>query len=589
MKSSTRSLLLFLWENLNLKRKRQLFILLALMLVSAACELLSLTLFFPFLNILNNPNDLSKVNYLNLLPFDIYSLDPILVMILTIIVFLLAITASGILRVLAIYVSYKLSALIGNDVSMKAYKTIINLDYQNHLNIDKSKIITSLTDHVRFTQRTIDNLLIATTSIIITFSVLCFLATIDINIIIIMISVFGPSYFLINQINKKKINIISKRLFMSINKQMQIIRESLLMIREVKTNKLEEDYIDNLRVTDRSLRISLAEGAFFAQYPRFFLEVIGFITISILALVIKSSNNSSNLLVSLGGFALACQRVIPLMQLAYSNLISVKKQIPSVKQIISILEMENIKLRDVNLLNYENKRYCFKEKIEINNLSFSYKNSEKKVLNNINLVLNKGDHLGIIGESGSGKSTFIDLLLGILEPSSGEILVDGKPLIKYLNYSFWKNQKAPISYVPQDFFIKEGTFLDNIIYNNNKKVNFDHAVECARKAVIKDFIESTQNSFYTIISENGKNLSGGQKQRLCIARALYNKPEILILDEATSALDEETSEKLLIELSGLDKKVTIISISHDLNCLKNCNRIIEIDKGLIINNNENLL
>ena len=167
------------------------------------------------------------------------------------------------------------------------------------------------------------------------------------------------------------------------------------------------------------------------------------------------------------------------------------------------------------------------------------------------------------------------------------ILVDGNSLTKYLNYSYWKNRKSPITYVSQDFFIKEGTFLENIIYGS-KKENFDYkyAVECARKAVIKDFIESTNESYDSLVVENGNNLSGGQKQRLCIARALYNKPEILILDEATSALDEETSHKILSELIKLPKAVTIIFISHDLNSFRNFNKIIEIDQGTIKNIHE---
>ena len=468
MKNNIKTLQI-LWKNIKPRRQKQLFFLFLLMLISAFCELMSLALILPFLEILNNSDSLNNSDYFRYLPFNTEILDNNNLFLIIIISFLTAFTLSGCFRILTIFFTYRLSALIGNDIGTKAFRIILNLDYQDHLKLDNNKAITCLTEHVRKTQRIIENILSLLISLVISSGIILFLIKNDVNAILIFLFIFGPSYYLINRINNKKVKVVANTMFTKIKLQMKIIRESLFLIREIKTGKLEDNYIYNFYNADKDLKISYGNASFLNQYPRFILEIIAFFSITILALIIKSSSQTSNLLIALGGFALASQRMLPLIQLAYSNWLKLREHAPSLREVVNLIDNYEKKTHKQYIYNKRNLNLGFNKKIEIKNLSFSYKNTKKSVLKNINLIINKGDRIGIVGESGSGKTTLIDLLLGLLNPTSGQILVDNISLKKYLNINHFVRGNSPISYVPQDYFIKEGTFIDNIVYSNNLK------------------------------------------------------------------------------------------------------------------------
>ncbi len=221
-----------------------------------------------------------------------------------------------------------------------------------------------------------------------------------------------------------------------------------------------------------------------------------------------------------------------------------------------------------------------KSLIHVENVDFSYKNSDKKVITNLNLDINEGEFVGIAGPSGCGKSSFIKLLTKLEKNTDGNIIIDGKNLDSLSR----KDISNIIALVPQNPFIVAGTIKENICYGIKRKISLEEIKEATKKAYIDDFIESLPNGYDTILSEGGSNLSGGQRQRLAIARIFLRKPKILILDEATSALDN-TSEKYIqkqIEQLQKENKVSIISIAHRLTTLQNCDSILVFDKGKII-------
>ena len=220
--------------------------------------------------------------------------------------------------------------------------------------------------------------------------------------------------------------------------------------------------------------------------------------------------------------------------------------------------------------------------IQVKNVYFKYKNSDKDVISNLNIDINKGEFIGIAGPSGCGKSSFIKLLTKLEKNTSGNIIIDGKNIENLSR----KNISDIIALVPQTPFIIAGTIKENICYGINRKVSDEEIKQSASKAYIDDFIESLPNGYDTIISEGGSNLSGGQKQRIAIARIFLRKPKILILDEATSALDN-TSEKYIqkqIEKLQKENNTSIISIAHRLTTLQNCDSILVFDKGQIVQN-----
>jgi ATP-binding cassette subfamily B protein len=204
-----------------------------------------------------------------------------------------------------------------------------------------------------------------------------------------------------------------------------------------------------------------------------------------------------------------------------------------------------------------------------------YSGETKFALQNISLTINKGARIGIIGETGSGKSTLLDILMGLLRPTSGDILVDGIALNEGSLRS-WQNR---IAHVPQNIFLSDGTIEENIAFGSPSE-DIDHQLSqmATEQAQLSDFINSLPNGLSTIVGEGGLKLSGGQRQRIGIARAIYKKADVIIFDEATSALDAETENAVIKSINGLSKDLTIIMVAHRITTLKDCSRIIKLDK-----------
>ena len=218
-----------------------------------------------------------------------------------------------------------------------------------------------------------------------------------------------------------------------------------------------------------------------------------------------------------------------------------------------------------------------KRNIQLKNISFFYKDPDKKILQDLNLNIEIGSRIGIVGASGVGKSTFLDLFLGLLPPTSGQITFDGRSTFEDLCFENWQKD---IAYVPQEVFLFNRSIAQNISLNSfNKDVDYDLVIKSLKEAQIYDWVLSLDDGIDYLIQENGSNLSGGQRQRLSIARALYRRPRFLILDEPTSSLDQNTEKEILKTLLKLDKHITLIIVSHNINSLSKCDFIYKLING----------
>ena len=284
----------------------------------------------------------------------------------------------------------------------------------------------------------------------------------------------------------------------------------------------------------------------------------------------------NSILPMLGMFSVAFYRIIPSVLRIVRALQTLNYDTPVIDQLLLSLKQksdEEFKKKYQNL--------NFLKKISVQNLSFTYSKNQKKIINEVNLEIKKGDRIGIIGKSGIGKSTLVDLILGLLNPTKGNILVDGKDIKE--NLKGWRDL---IGYVPQKINVIDGSLRDNIIFGFNSLENSEIVIKLNKIIKItelEDFIKNSKNGIHTIVGDKGLDLSGGQLQRLAIARALFKSPEILILDESTNALDEITEKKIiknLIENKG-EQNQSIIMISHNRELLKFCDRIYEIKNQML--------
>ena len=220
----------------------------------------------------------------------------------------------------------------------------------------------------------------------------------------------------------------------------------------------------------------------------------------------------------------------------------------------------------------------FKKDIVLDNVSFSYEDTSKPALYDINLKIKQGQSVGIIGSSGAGKSTLVDIILGLLSPTTGKLIIDDTEINK-TNISSWQKN---IGYVSQSIYLLDDTYKKNIGFGlSNKKINDSELKNAIKLSKLKELIETLPNGVDSLIGESGVRISGGQRQRIGIARALYKNPDLLVLDEATSALDNETEKDVMDSINNLQGNMTIIIIAHRLTTVKDCDIIVELDKGSI--------
>ena len=336
-------------------------------------------------------------------------------------------------------------------------------------------------------------------------------------------------------------------------------------------------YVENYKKSEIPMRRAYARINILTMSPRFIIESLGMILIAFMAYSLSNRPEGiSSAIPILGAFALGAQRLLPILQQAYGGWQTIRGGQAQFSDAINLL---NQPIPDhLNDTETSDNKIEFNEYIEFKNISFSYTSKSTQVLKNISLRITKGQKIGFIGETGSGKSTLLDIIMGLLNPSDGDFIVDGQVISKE-HYRFWQKN---IAHVPQTIFLSDSSIKENIAFGISKnKIDDELVKDSARKAQISKTIESWEKKYDTSVGERGIKLSGGQRQRIGIARALYNKANILIFDEATSALDNKTEKLVMNELECLDENLTIIMVAHRLTTLKECDLIIELKDGEI--------
>jgi len=564
------------WRHLSKKRQRQFFLLMLLMLVSAVTEVVSLGAVLPFISVLAAPEQIFNYPLVTDLAksLGVSSADQLILPLTTAFV-ALALTAS-VIRILLLWVSTRLAHACGADLSIKVYRLTLHQPYQVHVERNSSETISGITGKTNIAVNVLYQFIMLINSAVIIIAILFALISIDALVASVAAVVFGVSYGLIAWISRRRLRINSQRIAYEQTRVFKALQEGLGGIRDVLLNNAQKVYCDIYRKADLPLRRAYGTNAFIAQSPRPALEAMGIILIAILAYSLnRSGGGVVSALPTLGALALGAQRLLPALQQGYGAWANILGSHASLADTLTLLDQPE----DVDPIQLSSELVTLQSGINFEAVDFSYVPKGPRVISGLQFFVPKGARVGFVGSTGSGKSTTMDLLMGLLSPTKGRVLVDGQPIVG----EYRKAWQRTIAHVPQSIYLTDASFAENIAFGvPSEQIDLVRVRHAAKQAQISDFIESGPEGYEAKVGERGIRLSGGQRQRIGIARALYERASVLVFDEATSALDNTTEHSVMQALEELDRELTVLIIAHRITTVRRCDFIIEIEDGRVV-------
>ena len=469
---------------------------------------------------------------------------------------------------------------IRKNLTNMLFKNYINSNYEFHISRNSADLIRNVYSEVaRSVYYLIGHIsLIKESLILIVILVLLIIANSMVAVLIFGFLGFFSFLFFLYTRNSSKVR--GKFIQEYWGKQTKTLKHGLGSIKEIKMlnkeNFISKIFNFNTEMIEKYNFIQ----SFIVTLPRLFLEVATILAITIVcSLFVISDKSVENIIPIIVLISVSAIRLIPSFSTISQSIATIKYQSPAFDLIVR--ELNEMKKATKHHREIDQKKHVdifFKKKIEIKNLIFKYPSTEKKVIDNLSISINKGETIGIAGASGEGKSTLLDLICGLLKPTSGQILVDEIDINSKKN-----NWQSKIGYVPQDIYLLDDSIKSNIAFGIDDESFLPSQFEKAIKmSQLSEFLKNLPDKELTYVGDDGVRLSGGQKQRIGIARALYFSPEVLILDEPTSALDEKNEALILNDIYNIKSNITLVIISHRKKVFEKCDKVIEIKSGKII-------
>lgn len=562
-----------LWDHLNRRRQYQFGLLIVLMFVCAFAEVLNLGAVLPFLAVLADPDRVFQYHFFKEFAqfFGVTSANQLLLPFT--IIFALASFFAGSVRLLQLWINTRFAYAVGHDLSLEVYRRTLYQPYHVHLSRNSSEIISGI-GKVDSAIQVLSMFLTLFSALIIAISIVMALLVVDSSVAILAFLGFGGIYVLVTWLTRKRLLSNSQKVAKAQTGRIKALQEGLGGIRDVLLGGNQQAYCNIYRCADLPMRKAQGSNLFISGSPRYAVETLGMVLIAALAYSLSlRSGDMVMVLPVLGALALGAQRLLPALNLAYSSWAAISAQRFSLADVLDLLSqpIQEDELLLPPPLNF-NRDICFES------VKFRYSQEGPLVLNGLDLVIPRGARVGLVGCTGSGKSTTLDLFMGLLNPTEGKILVDGLQLDNDSKRSW----QRIIAHVPQHIFLADSSIAENIAFGETPEaIDKDRVKQAARQAHIADFIESNPKGYDAMVGERGIRLSGGQRQRIGIARALYREATVLVFDEATSSLDNETEEAVMQAIEGLSEDLTILIIAHRLTTLKNCTQIVELGAGVM--------
>ncbi|MDO8772293.1 MAG: ABC transporter ATP-binding protein [Burkholderiaceae bacterium] len=552
----------------------QLLLLLCLMLVGALAEVLSLGAIVPFLAILADPVQALKM------PLVAHVIGTLGLSVAGDVrwqftmLFASTAAASGVVRFMLIYAISKLNYGIGHEFGAEVYRRTLYQPYEVHVARNSSEIMGGI-NKVDIVVWLVFSLLNTVSAIIMALFIVTALLFVNPQIAATALFGFGSIYAAISIFTRKRLASNSQIINLAYNTRVQSVQEGLGGIRDVLLDHAQPVFERRFNQTDWPMRQAQASNNIIGPSPRFAVEAIGMVLIALLGYYMTASGEGiAAAIPTLGALALGAQRLMPLLQQTYQGWVGVASNRQVLIDVIALLQQPVAWETQTQVAPLS-----FDREILLQKVSFRYQPQLPLVLHQLELTIKKGARVGFIGTTGSGKSTLMDLLMGLLQPCTGQILVDNQPIIGVTRLAWQHN----VAHVPQAIFLADASFAENIAFGiPARQVDMERVRQAAQQAQISEFIESSSEGYTAMVGERGVRLSGGQRQRIGIARALYKRVKVLVFDEATSALDVETEAAVMQAIESLGRDLTIVLIAHRLTTLKGCDLIYRMEKGKVV-------
>ena len=565
-------LLIKLWHFLEKKRKRQFFGLIFLTIITSFAEMISLGAIFPFITVLTNPEQVYEIPFLGeiLISNGMEKGDELIIPLATI--FALAALIAGLMRLFLLKVSVLISNATGADLSINVFERTLYQPYSTHISRSSSEVISGITQKVNAATNVLISVVTVITNSFLFLSIMATLIIIDPLIAILSMSTFGIAYLITAVYTSNRLDQNSKTIAEKQTYVVRSLQESLGAIRDVLLDGTQKIYKNLYSRSIRRLMKASGSNRFINQSPRYAMESLGMILISVFIVTIFIRDGGiATALPIIGVLGLGAQRLLPIMQQIYGNWSVV---IGSKASLIDVIDLLNQPLPEKKNPKKESSK--FSEAIVLEDIGFSYDINSKPILKNLNIRLNKGMKIGLVGETGSGKSTFLDILMGLLIPTSGKIKIDNNPISE----NNLTKLHSLIAHVPQNIYLADASISENIAFGiDQNKIDIPLVERVADEALVKKFLDDQGSNLDSGVGERGIKLSGGQRQRIGIARALYKRSGLIIFDEATSSLDEQTETEIMDTIYNLDNELTIVLVAHRISTLKRCDEIYEMKNG----------
>lgn len=554
-----------------------------LMLISAIFEILAIFSIGPLIQILNNPEIIynqdeiaSKIyNYFNFSSFQTY-------LIFVVIVIFSFLFLSTVILTFTIYILSIFSQNLGNIIRISLFKFYISQKWIYHSRSNTSEYMEKIYhESSRVTNNIIMSILVTNSKTITGILIVISLFIYNPIVSLVCFLLFGSLYFFLFSAVKNKVTKSGENNSIFMSRMYRVLNESFLGIKEAIIYGNQKKYFDQFDKNSRNYSISNAVYQFVANAPRHILEFIA-ITIILTFVLVLAYLNKTNFNESLPVIAIyifAGYKLLPIFQNIYTGFVQIKNSLPSFNKIrYELLESKKISLaKDLKI----NEKFIFNnnQQISLKNVSFHYKSSSLKAINNINIKIKKNSLNYIVGSSGSGKSTILDLILGLIYPSEGKIYI-GEKEINYVNAVSWHQH---IGYVGQNIFLLDDTIKNNICFVDEKEKIDEQRLNSALKISNVDFfLKDLPDGIETLVGDRGIKLSGGQRQRVALARAFYQNKEIIVLDEATASLDGIAEKYIIDQLKILSKSKTIIMVTHNVKLCREADIIYLINNGSVV-------